>query len=223
MVTFWQKRYPHLSNHSQARHSMRKKICFGGTFNPIHNGHLLCARAAAEATGADRVILIPASSPPHKPAQADLASPADRLEMCKLAIAGSVGFEIDDRELRRPGPSFTIDTVRELKRDGRNEVIWLIGADMVPGLPTWHEPQALLKEVQFLVMSRPGMEISWSSLPEALLALRQNIVKVPRIDISSTEIRARVKAGLPIDFLAPAEVCRYIEQRQLYRALARPK
>ncbi len=200
---------------------MRKKICFGGTFNPIHNGHLLCARAAAEAEGGADIILFPAGSPPHKPGHADLATAEDRLEMCKLAITGASGFEIDDRETRRPGPSFTIDTARQLKRDGWTEVIWLIGADMVNALPSWHEPDALLREVRFLIMARPGTKFSWSTLPAAFQKLRENVVEVPQIDISSTDIRSRVRAGLPIDFLTPPPVCRYILDHHPYGSTIR--
>jgi nicotinate-nucleotide adenylyltransferase len=196
---------------------MRKKICFGGTFNPIHHGHLLCARAAAEAVGADSVVLFPAGSPPHKPGHVELAKAEDRLEMCRLAIAGASGLEIDDRELRRTGPSFTIDTARQLKQDGWDEVTWLIGADMLNLLPTWHEAQSLLREIRFLIMARPGTNLAWSSLPTAFQSLRANVVQVPQIDISATQIRNRVRAELPIDFFAPPGVCRYIAEHRLYR------
>ncbi len=196
---------------------MRKKICFGGTFNPIHHGHLLCARAAAEAAGADGVVLFPAGSPPHKPGRSDLAGSGDRLEMCRLATAGAGGFAIDERELRRSGPSYTIDTARELRRDGWDEVIWLIGSDMLNMLPRWHEPEALLAEVRFLIMARPGAKPAWSSLPLAFQKLQNNVVEVPQIEISATDIRRRVKANLPIDFLTPAAVCRYIADHRLYR------
>ncbi|HEY1923372.1 MAG TPA: nicotinate-nicotinamide nucleotide adenylyltransferase, partial [Tepidisphaeraceae bacterium] len=120
---------------------MRKKLCFGGTFNPIHHGHLLCARAAAEASGVAGVVLFPAGTPPHKPGESDLAAARDRLEMCRLAIDGVAGFQIDEREYNRSGPSFTIDTARELRRDGWDEVTWLIGSDMLNFLPSWHEPE----------------------------------------------------------------------------------
>jgi nicotinate-nucleotide adenylyltransferase len=196
---------------------MRKKICFGGTFNPIHHGHLLCARAAAEAAGAAEVILFPAGAPPHKPGQTNLAAPDDRLQMCKLAIAGSAIFQIDDRELRRPGPSYTIETARQLRRDGWPDVTWLIGSDMLNLLPTWHEPDALLAEVQFLIMARPGSKLAWSSLPPAFQKLQNNVVEIPQIDISATDIRHRIKSNLPINFLTPEPVCRYIADHQLYR------
>ena len=95
------------------------------------------------------VVIFPTGSPAHRAGQTDLAQAAHRLEMCRLAVAGIHGFEVDDRECRRPGPTYTIDTARELKKDGWTEVTWLIGADMLNTLPTWHEADALLQEVRF--------------------------------------------------------------------------
>jgi nicotinate-nucleotide adenylyltransferase len=192
------------------------KLCLGGSFNPIHHGHLLCARAAAEAIGAAVVTLIPTGIAPHK-LDAPPASAADRLEMCRLAIFGQTGFELDDREIRRSGPSYTIQTVRELKESGAAEVAWLIGGDLVSGLPTWREAGQLIQEVKFILMARPGWRFDWPSLPPEFQNLRQNVVGVPQIDISATEIRRRVLKGLPIDFLTPPAVCRYIAERKLYR------
>jgi nicotinate-nucleotide adenylyltransferase len=193
-----------------------EKLCIGGSFNPIHHGHLLCARAAAEALGAKPVVIFPAGSPPHKPGGADLASAEDRLAMCRLAVAGIEGFEVDDRELRRAGPSYTIETARELRREGWNQVAWLIGADMLNSLPKWHEPEALLREVRFVVMARPGTEFEWEKLPEAYRVLRENVVEVPGIEMSSTEIRRRVAKGSAIDYFCPPAVCRYIRDHGLY-------
>jgi len=105
------------------------RICLGGTFNPIHYGHLITARAAAEAIGAT-VVLIPCFQPPHKPDTADLAPADDRMEMCRLAVSGIDGFEVDDIEIRRGGISYTIDTVRQLKLRGWPQVHWLIGMDL---------------------------------------------------------------------------------------------
>src|SRR5580700_4198322 len=116
------------------------KICLGGSFNPIHHAHLICARAAAEAVGADSVVLIPACQSPLKTGQTGMAPAEDRLRMCQLAIEGIAGFEIDDCELHRPGPSYTIDTVRQLRQEGWKEVAWLIGADMVQNFLSWRQP-----------------------------------------------------------------------------------
>jgi nicotinate (nicotinamide) nucleotide adenylyltransferase len=142
-----------------------RRVCFGGTFNPIHHGHLLCARAVAEVRGFDRVTLIPSAVPPHKSSltgNIDLASAQDRLAMCRLAVEGDPLFETNDIELHRSSPSFTIDTARELKRRGWPSVSWLIGGDVVPTLPSWHESFALLAEVQFIVMERPGSTLDWN-------------------------------------------------------------
>lgn len=197
------------------------KLCFGGTFNPIHHGHLLVARAVAEARGFDRVVLIPSAQPPHKPGSADLAAADDRLIMCQLAVEGSPGssglFEVNDLELRRHGPSYTIDTARSLTRQGWGKIHWLIGGDTLPLLSTWHEPQALLREVEFIVVERPGSEIDWDQVPPEYRHLRQNCVAAPRIDISATDIRRRRAAGRPIDFLTPGPVVRYILDKGLYR------
>src|SRR5882724_7717930 len=192
-------------------------FCFGGTFNPIHHGHLIAARAVAEARGYDRVTLIPTAQPPHKPATPTIAPATDRLKMCQLAVHGSHLFEIDGIEMARPGPSYTIDTIREFRRKGMGAVDWLIGADMLMYLPNWREPLELLKEVRFIVMARPGSTIDWNALPAEYRHLEANVVTAPMIEISASDIRRRVAAGLGIDFLTPEPVCQYIRSRGLYR------
>src|SRR2546423_7761959 len=192
------------------------RLWFGGSFNPIHHAHLICARAVAEARGFEKVVLVPTYQPPHKLLGPQIASPEDRLAMCRLAVQSSKRFEVDDLELRRGGPSFTIDTVRELKRGGEKEVNWLIGADMVQILPQWHEPEALLTETRFILMARPGWTMDWDRLPPPYRSLREQVVTTPLIDISATDVRSRVAAGRPIDYLLPEAVVRYIEQRKLY-------
>ena len=201
-----------------------RRLCFGGSFNPIHHGHLLCSRAAAEAAGYDRVVLIPSAMPPHKTYAKTLAAPPHRLEMCRLAVAGDPFFAVEDLELTRPGPSYTLDTARELRRRGWDRVDWLIGADMVPGLTKWHRPQELLKEVTFLVMRRPGYGIDWTALSRAPGELAGQTIDpaltdlfVPQVDISATMLRNRVAAGRSIRYLTPPPVVEYIERHNLYR------
>jgi nicotinate-nucleotide adenylyltransferase len=115
------------------------------------------------------------------------------------------------------GPSYTIDTIRVFKRRGGRQVHWLIGADMLMSLPSWHEPLALLREVQFVVLARPGWTINWDALPPEFRHLQNHVVSAPLIDIRSTVLRSRVAAGKPINYFTPDSVCRYIEAHQLYK------
>jgi nicotinate-nucleotide adenylyltransferase len=194
-----------------------KTLCLGGSFNPIHHGHLICARAVMEHAGYERVMLIPSAQPPHKSAHANLAPAQERLRMCQLVVQSSATFVVDEIELKRTGPSYTIDTARELKASrGWSEVHWLIGADMLNYLPQWHRADALLREVHFVVMARPGFDFDWQGLPAGFQHLRERVIEAPRIDISSTQIRDRVRAGMSIDFLTPAPVVDHIQERHLY-------
>jgi nicotinate-nucleotide adenylyltransferase len=191
-------------------------LCFGGSFNPIHHGHLICARAVAEMAGFERILLIPSAQPPHKPNSPDLAAAEHRLAMCRRAIAGDPLFNVDDIEMRQTGTSYTLNTVRLLRQLGMVRVSWLIGADMLNFLPNWHQPLKLMEEVQFVVMARPGFQFDWSSLPAEYQPLRDHVVEAPRIEISSTEIRRRVKLALPLTYLTPPAVADYIRGHHLY-------
>ena len=186
--------------------AVARTLCFGGSFNPVHHGHLLAARAAAEAAGFDRVRLIVAGDPPHKPESADLAPAADRVEMCRLAVTGDPFFEVDDRETRRDGPSYTATTAEEFGPP----VDWLIGADLLASLPRWHRAAELLSDpptlVRFVVMARGGYEIDWPNLPAAVRHLRANAVTVPRVEVSATHLRQRLAAGLSVRYLTPDRV-----------------
>ena len=201
-----------LTNSAGEKH----RLLFGGSFNPIHFGHLICARAAAEALGYERVILVPSAQPPHKPGAADLAATQDRLAMIQLAIGDSELFEINDLELKRKGPSYTIDSVRELKAGGWGKIDWLIGADMVQILPQWHKPEELLREVNFVLLGRPGWQIDWSKLPEMYRHLKANVVQAPLIQISASEIRQRIRQGLSVEYMTPDPVVKYIAEHRLY-------
>ncbi len=194
------------------------KLCFGGSFNPIHVGHLVVARAVAEAKGFNRVLLVPSGRPPHKGDAADLADGCHRLKMCHLVSQSDSLFEVDGLELKRSGPSFTLDTVRALKSRGWPEVVWLIGADMVPSLPQWHRPVELLKEVKLLIARRPGEEIDWNLLPAEFRVLEKEVVTAPLLDISASGIRRRVREGKSVRYLVSPEVERYIFDQRLYGA-----
>lgn len=192
------------------------KICFGGSFNPIHGGHLMVARAVAEAKGVDRIVLMPSAQPPHKPNPADLAGSRARLRMCQIVAECDPLFEVCDFEILREGPSYTLDTARQLKNTGWAEVAWLIGADMVQILPQWHRPVELLREVKFFIAQRPGYEIDWAGLPGEFQSLRENVVAAPLMEISASQIRQRVKSGHSIRYMVPPEVERYIFDQKLY-------
>ena len=137
--------------------------------------------------------------------------------MCQLAVRGEPRLAVSGVELERDGPSYTIDTVRRLRADGWPAVHWLIGADVVATLPSWREPEALLREAKLVVVARPGWPVNWDAMPEPFRALRDNVVEAPLIPVSATEVRRRVAAGEPIDDLVPPAVAGYIAERGLYR------
>ena len=193
------------------------QLWFGGSFNPIHHAHLVCARTVAETLGFEKVVLVPSGQPPHKPKNDGIAPAAHRLAMCRLAIEGDGLFEVDDLELQRQGASYTIDTVRELRGRGWPEVHWMIGADMLQILPLWHEPAALLAETRFVIVARPGWSIDWESLPIPYRPLQSQVVTAPLLQISATDIRKRVAEGKSIEYLTPPNVVKYITQEGLYR------
>jgi len=196
-----------------------KRLYFGGSFNPIHHGHLICARAVAEAGGYAKIVLVPSAQPPHKQIVTDMAPARDRLTMCRLAVRGNSFFEVHDVEIRRSGPSFTIDTVRQLANPAGQAIHWLIGADMLGMLPTWHEPLALLAEAHLVIMARGGWDFDWMALPRPYRTLRRRVIPAPLLEISATQIRRRVANGQSINFLTPPGVAKYIQKKGLYRTL----
>jgi nicotinate-nucleotide adenylyltransferase len=196
----------------------------GGTFDPIHVGHVALALAARRELGLDEVIVVPAGQPPHK-ASVSITPAADRLAMVELAIDGADGLTAGRIEIDRAGPSFTVDTVQGLldrARDaGRDiELTVILSADAFAGLPTWHEPARLLRLARIAVGPRPGhARPSIDDLPAELLrsAVGVAILDGPNVDVSGTEIRGRVAAGLSIEGLVAPAVAIYIEEHHLYR------
>jgi nicotinate-nucleotide adenylyltransferase len=179
---------------------------YGGSFDPIHHGHLILARQALEQLGLAKVIFIPAAESPFK--SDHTVTPAqDRLRMAQLAVAPEPQFEVDPIEIARGAPSYTIETARAYRRKyPGDELLFLIGEDHLPTLPAWNDFLELDQTVQFAVLTR-------SDLP---LRIKYPIVRW-RFDLSATEIRNRVACGLPITYLVPEVVLRYIQQKQLYR------
>jgi len=198
---------------------------FGGTFDPIHIGHLISARAVAERLGLDQLILIPSAKPPHKHAEV-VAEATDRLEMVRLAIADEQAFELSDCEIRRAGPSYTIETVQQFRdRFGTEvELYWIIGADSLAELSVWHRIAEVAELCQIVTARRCGFESpDLSPLtdllgPQQIKRLEAGLLSTPLIDISATQIRRRVGKRLSIRWLVPPAVAEYIAQRGLYRS-----
>jgi nicotinate-nucleotide adenylyltransferase len=184
---------------------------FGGSFDPVHLGHLLVAQAACEEFKLDRLFFIPAAQSPLKPER--VPAPAEmRLRMLRLALAGETRYEVDDQEIRRGGASYTIDTVRDYRQRFPNATLfYIIGADHVPLLPKWRAADELAGLVEFLVVPRPGDSPTAAKPPFCI----QNLVGTP-FAVSSSRIRARVKAGEPIRHLVPPAVEETIHNSGLY-------
>ncbi|HET6406621.1 MAG TPA: nicotinate-nucleotide adenylyltransferase [Chthoniobacteraceae bacterium] len=184
-----------------------KLALYGGTFDPIHHGHLILAREAVEQLGLDRVVFIPAAQSPFKPTQ--IAAPADiRVAMVRTAIAEEEAFVLDESEIHRGGTSYTIDTVEAARaRWPGAELWWLIGEDHLDQLPKWHRYEELKHLVRFAVFARAGNGAVDHDFPRI----------TRRLDISATEIRTRVARGDSIRYLVPPAVLALIEENRLYR------
>ena len=194
---------------------------FGGTFDPVHYGHLVLAEQCREQLQLDEVWLLPAGQPPHKPGR--FVTPANqRAEMLEYAVAGHPHLRVDRRELQRAGPSFTVDTLETLKaEDAAREIVLLLGADSLFEFPTWREPQRILTLATVAAANRPGLpKPDLAPLRAALgpAAEAIKLVTIPGCDLSSTDLRQRVREGKSIRYLVPRAVECYIDQHGLYRA-----
>lgn len=211
-------------------------VLYGGTFDPVHNGHLAIARAAARALGCV-VRLMPAADPPHRPAPG--ASARQRAHMLDLAVQDEPELRVDLRELERQGPSYTVQTLRELRAaDPQVPVALLVGADSFIGLPSWRDWQALFGLTHFVIADRPGEAWGPGGLPGPLAAQAQGrwsddpaelsaqpagrllALRQPLHEASATDLRARIAAGRPWRHLVPAAVAGYIQAHGLYRDAA---
>jgi nicotinate-nucleotide adenylyltransferase len=194
---------------------------FGGTFDPIHMGHLILAEGCREACALDRVWFVVAGTPPHKPG--DRTSSADRLEMARIAIAGHPAFEVSELETRRPGPHYSVETLEEVHRQRpEDELFFLIGADSLADLPHWRQPERIAALATVVVVDRPGVALGpsprWPDLGPAARPLR--MVTIPPIGIASNDLRRRAAEGRSIRYQVPRGVEAYIEAHGLYRGSA---
>ncbi len=193
--------------------SCEKLGIFGGTFNPPHLAHLLAAESVRDHLKLDRILFVPAAIPPHKMKE-NVVPAKHRLEMVRLSIQGNPFFELSDIELRRKGPSYTIDTIRELKRSRPDDDLHLImGIDLLTDFDTWKHPEEILKECRLIAMNRPGFDLA---VVDKRLLAQVELVNVPSVDISSTNIRRRVKSGRSIRYMVPAAVEDYIRTNSIY-------
>ncbi len=194
---------------------------FGGSFDPVHYGHLILAEQCREQCELDEVWFVPARQPPHKTAR-HLSPEKARLEMLELATAGHEAFRVSDIELRREGLSYTVDTLQQLHEEGpQRELFFLIGGDSLFDLPHWREPDRIAELATIVAVNRAGRRLPERSELEQLLgpslAARIKLVTMPAVDLSSTDIRARVQQGRSIRYLVPRAVEQYILEHGLYR------
>ncbi len=192
----------------------------GGTFDPIHLGHLIVAEEARTRLSLDRLLLVPSRQPWRK-AGREIAPEADRLAMVRLAVEGNPGFEVSLVDLEREGPSYSVDTVCDVRAtlSPEAELYFILGYDALMDLPHWHAPAELARITRLVTVIRPGYALDWSPLEQAIPEAREavTLLETPEIGISSTEVRQRVAAGRSIRYWVPDLVAEYIQQQGLYR------
>ncbi len=191
----------------------------GGTFDPIHHGHLVAAVEAWSQLRLDKVLVAPAGIPPHKPKR-PISSTSHRLRMVEMAVAGRPCFEVSPVDLERPGPCYTVNTLERLRAEWgpKPAFFFIVGADSLAELVTWYKPHRLINLCELAVVARPGIEVDLPRLEAQLpgLSSRVHWVQMPLLQISSSDLRARVREGRPISYLVPRGVEAYISERNLY-------
>lgn len=202
---------------------MQRIGVIGGTFDPIHYGHLAAAEEARVRVNLEKVLFVVALLPPHK-LDEDVTPVEHRLAMVRLGIASNPHFEISLVDVDRPGPSFTVDTISMLQEQWGpdTELFFVMGLDSLVEVPTWHQPERLIRLCHLVAVSRPRFEVDMRQLEASVpgISSRVEIIDMPEVDISSSDLQRRVKEGLPIKYQVPEEVERYIIEHRLYEQSA---
>lgn len=192
---------------------------FGGTFDPVHYGHLLLAETCREQLELHVVRFVPAGSPPHKTGNA-ITDGHTRADMLKLAVSGYPEYQIDRREIRRQGPSFTVDTLTEFRSEHPDdELFFLMGADSLVEMPTWRQPERIVELATVVAVNRPGVALPTTAALEkqiGRLADRVRVISMPGTDLSASALRQRVRDGRPLRFMTPKAVEAFIRQHDIY-------
>ena len=194
----------------------RKIGVMGGTFDPIHLGHLMIAEAVWNEYRLDKILFIPSANPPHK--DNVLTSAKHRFNMTLLATCSNPHFEVSSIEMERTGPSYTVDTIKELRRlyGESTELYFIIGADSIKELPTWHNIDELLTLCHFVATRRPGYAPDLTVIEQRYKDADIHILETPELEISSTDIRRRIKKGYSIQYITTEQVEQYIRKEGLY-------
>ena len=193
----------------------------GGTFDPPHYGHLVLAETARVQLGLDRVLFVVAGRPPHKPSR-PITPDTHRVAMVEVAIADNPAFTVSRVDMDRPGPHYTVETLSLLRREyPEAELFFLIGGDSLAQFLTWRDPAGILRQARLAVMPRPGYEPDLAALEQVVPDAHERLawLDAPYLDVSASDLRRRVREGLPIRYLVPPPVEAYVRERCLYRAL----
>lgn len=192
---------------------------FGGTFDPVHIGHLILCQEAHYQLGLDRILLLPAADPPHK-RDRQVTPVSHRIEMLSLAIKDVAYLSINRVDVDRPGPHYSVDTVQILQAElgDQADLYFLMGMDSLRNLPTWHRPEWLAAHCNLVTFQRAGVELDWASLERSLPGIHRkvSILAMPELEISSRDIRRRIQEGRPIRYMVPESVAEYIRTKGIY-------
>ncbi len=202
---------------------MQRIGVIGGTFDPIHYGHLAAAEEARVRVNLEKVLFAVAGLPPHK-LDEEVTPVEHRLAMVQLGIFSNPDFELSRVDVDRSGPSYTVDTISILQEQWRQgtEMFFILGLDSLVEVPTWHQPERLIQLCHLVAVARPGFEVDMRQLEDSVpgISSRVEIIGMPEVDISSSDLQRRVREGLPIRYQVPEEVERYIREHRLYQQSA---